>query len=91
MGAINLVCWGLGIALIAVGYARARGPWARYQQLKAQEANISRYEGWRGSRLRDDGPSAASIMADEFRRKAQVSGLVAVAGFVLVFVGFAIQ
>jgi hypothetical protein len=91
MGAINLVCWGLGIALIAVGYARARGPWARYQQIKAQEANISRYEGWRGSRLRDDGPSAASIMADEFRRKAQVSGLVAIAGFVLVFVGFAIH
>ena len=91
MGAINLVCWGLGIALIAVGYARARGPWARYQQIKAQEDNISRYEGWRGSRLRDDGPSAASIMADEFRRKAQVSGLVAIAGFVLVFVGFAIH
>jgi hypothetical protein len=91
MGAINLVCWGLGIALVAVGYARARGPWARYQQIKAQEDNISRYEGWRGSRLRDDGPSAASIMADEFRRKAQVSGLVAIAGFVLVFVGFAIH
>jgi hypothetical protein len=91
MGAINLICWGTGVALIAVGYLRARGPWGRHQELKAQEANIARYEGWRGSRLRDDGPSAASLMAEQLRRKAQMAGLVAVAGFVLVFVGFAVH
>jgi len=91
MGAINLLCWGLGVALIAVGYVRARGPWGRYQELKAQEANIARYEGWRGSRLRDDGPSAASLMAEQLRRKAQISGLMAGVGFVLVFVGFAVH
>jgi hypothetical protein len=91
MGAINLICWGTGVALIAVGYVRARGPWARYKELKAQEANIARYEGWRGSRLRDDGPSAASLMAEQLRCKAQIAGLVAVAGFVLVFVGFAVH
>jgi hypothetical protein len=91
MGAINLICWGTGVALIAVGYLRARGPWGRYQELKAQEANIARYEGWRGSRLRDDGPSAASLMAEQLRRKAQMAGLVAVAGFILVFVGFALR
>ena len=91
MGAINLGCWGLGMVLIAAGYTRARGPWSRYQDLKAQEANLARYEGWRGTRLRDDGPSAASIMAQELRRKAQLAGLVAIAGFVLVFVGFAIH
>ena len=91
MGAINLVCWVLGMVLIAAGYTRARGPWSRYQDLKAQEANLARYEGWRGTRLRDAGPSAASIMAQELRRKAQLAGLVAIAGFVLVFVGFAIH
>jgi hypothetical protein len=89
MGLINLICWVLGIALIVVGYTRAKGPWGRYQELKAQEENLARYEGWRGTRLRDDGPSAASIMAQELRRKAQMAGLVAIAGFVLVFVGFA--
>ena len=77
--------------LIVVGYTRAKGPWARYQQLKAQEANLARYEGWRGTRLRDDGPSAASIMAGELRRRAQIGGLVLIAGFVLVFVGFAVH
>jgi hypothetical protein len=91
MGLINLICWGLGIALIALGYLRARGPWSRYQQLRSQEANLARYEGWRGTRLRDDGPSAASMMAAELRRKAQIAGLIAVAGFVLVFVGFAVH
>ena len=89
MSPINLICWGVGVLLIVVGYSRARGPWRRYQNLNEQEANIARYEGWRGTRLRDDGPSAASIMAQEMRRKAQIAGLVALAGFVLVFVGFA--
>jgi hypothetical protein len=91
MGAINLICWVVGVLLIAVGYNRARGPWRRYQALKEQEANIARYEGWRGTRLRDDGPSAASIMAQELRRQAQIAGVVAIAGFVLVFVGFAVH
>jgi hypothetical protein len=91
MGPINLICWGLGVVLIAFGYLRARGPWARYQDLKAQEANISRYEGWRGTRFRDDGPSAATLMAQEMLRRAQVGGLVLVSGFVLVFVGFAVH
>ena len=91
MGPIILICWGLGVARISLGYLRAKGPWARYQELKAQEANISRYEGWRGTRLRDNGPSAASIMAQQMRRRAQIGGLILIAGFVLVFVGFAVH
>ena len=91
MGPINLICWVLGVALIALGYLRARGPWNRYQELKEQEANNSRYEGWRGTRLRDDGPSAASIMAQEMRRRAQLGGLILIGGFALVFAGFALR
>jgi len=91
MGAINLLCWVVGVVLIAAGYLRAKGPWARYQELKAQEANLARYEGWRGTRLRDEGPSAASIMAAELRRRAQIGGLILIVGFVLVFVGFAVH
>ena len=91
MGLVNLICWGLGVILIAAGYLRAKGPWDRYQALKLQEANIARYEGWRGTRLRDDGPSAASIMAQQMRRRAQIGGLILIAGFVLVFVGFAVR
>jgi hypothetical protein len=91
MGAINLILWALGVVLIVVGYQRARGPWSRYQEIKAQEENISRYEGWRGTRLRDEGPSAASIMAQDMKRRAQLGGLLLIVGVVLVFVGFAVH
>jgi hypothetical protein len=91
MGALNLALWGLGAVLIVVGYLRASGPWSRYQQLKSQEANIARYEGWRGTRLRDDGPSAASIMARELLARVRLWGLVFIAGFVLIFAGFAVH
>jgi hypothetical protein len=91
MGAINLILWALGVVLIVVGYQRARGPWSRYQEIKAQEENISRYEGWRGTRLRDEGPSAASIMARNMKRRAQLGGLLLIVGVVLVFVGFAVH
>jgi hypothetical protein len=91
MGVINLVCWALGVVLIVVGYQRARGPWARYQELKAQEANLARYETWRGKRVRDEGPSAASIMAQELRRRAQIGGSIVAVGFVLLVVGFAVH
>ena len=64
MGPVNIVLWLAGVALIAVGYTRARGPWARYQALKAQDANVARYEAWRGG-VRDDGATGASVaMAD---------------------------
>ncbi len=57
---INLALWIGGIALLAIGYSRARGPMARYQSLKQQDANIARYEAWRGG-ARDRGPTGASV------------------------------
>ncbi len=91
MGIVNLVLWGLGIVLVLVGAFRIRTPWARYQALKAQEENISRYEGWRGTRLRDDGPSAATLMMQEARRQAQADVLIVIVGVVLIVAGFAVK
>jgi hypothetical protein len=89
---VNIVLWLAGVALIIVGYTRARGPWSRYQALKAQQANVDRYESWRGGvRNADDGPTGASLMLAELRRQAQIGGAIAVAGVVLVFVGFLIR
>lgn len=87
MGPLNLVLWIAGVALIAVGYSRARGPWARYQQLKEQDANVARYEAWRGG-VRDQSPTGASVAMQVLRRQARNAALIAVAGFVLVLVGF---
>ena len=90
MGAINLLLWFAGVVLIVYGYRRARGPWSRYQSLKEQDANIARYEAWRGG-TRDDGKTGASVAMAVLRRQAQVAAAIAVAGVVLVFLGFLIR
>ena len=90
MGPLNVVLWLGGVALIAIGYSRARRPWARYQQLKAQDANVARYEAWRGG-LRDDGATGASVAMAVLRRQAQIGGAIVIAGVVLVFLGFLVR
>lgn len=90
MGPLNLVLWVLGVALVVVGYNRARRPWARYQELKAQDENVARYQAWRGG-LRDEGSTGASVAMAILRRQAQIGGLIVLAGVVCVFVGFLIR
>lgn len=90
MGIVNIVLWVGGVALIALGYQRARGPWARYQQLKAQDENVARYEAWRGG-LRDHETTGASVAMELFRRQACGGALVMLLGVVLVFLGFAVR
>ncbi len=92
MGPINIVLWVAGVALIIFGYSRARGPWARYQALRDQDANVARYEAWRGGLRADDGgTTGASVAMGVLRRQAQRAGAIALAGFVLVFLGFLIR
>ena len=63
MNPINVALWVIGLALIAIGYMRFRGPWARYRGLREQQGNIDRYEAWRGGvRAQDDGPTGASFV-----------------------------
>jgi hypothetical protein len=89
MSLTNIALWLVGAALVAIGYTRARGPWSRYRALKEQEANVARYEAWRGGlRTADDGPTGASLLMAEFRRQAQVAGAIALVGIVLIFLGF---
>jgi hypothetical protein len=90
VGPLNLALWALGVALIAVGYLRAKGPWERYQSLKAQQDNVARYEAWRGG-VRDTSSTGASVMLEMARREARMWGAVAIVGFVVVFAGFAIR
>jgi uncharacterized membrane protein len=90
MGPLNIALWVAGVALIVFGYRRAKGPWTRYQNLKEQDANVARYEAWRGG-VRDDGKTGASVAMDVLRRQAQVAAAIGIAGFVLVFLGFLIR
>ena len=90
MGPINLILWAAGVVLVIVGYTRAKGPWARYQALKEQDANVARYEAWRGG-VRSDEKSGASVAMDVLRRQAQMAGAIAIVGVVLIFLGFLIR
>jgi hypothetical protein len=87
---VSIALWLAGVALIGVGYLRGRAPWARYRMLKAQDENVARYAAWRGG-IRDDGKTGASIAMAVLRRQAQSAGLIAIAGFVLVFLGFFVR
>jgi hypothetical protein len=88
---VNLVGFALvggGVALLALGYARARHPWRRYQALRAQDENASRYRAWRG------GPSSAaeektgaSVAMAMLRREVRTWAAVAAVGAGLVVVG----
>lgn len=90
MGPINLVLWVAGVVLIAWGYRRAIGPYRRYMALREQDANVARYEAWRGG-SRPDGRTGASVAMQLLRRQAQVGAGILIAGVVLVFIGFAIR
>lgn len=80
----------LGVAIAAVGYSRFRGPWARYQALKAQDDNIARYESWRGG-IRDSGKTGASVAMELLRRQARDGGLILAAGVVIALVGLFVR
>lgn len=76
----------LGAAAAAAGYLRFRAPWARYQSLKAQDANIARYESWRGG-LRDSGTTGASVAMEILRKQVRDAGVVIVAGVAIAVLG----
>jgi uncharacterized membrane protein len=87
MGPVNLVLIAAGVVLIVVGVIRARPPYRRYMALKEQDANITRYEAWRGG-VRSDDKTGASVAMQVLRRQAQIGGAIAIAGVVCVVVGF---
>ena len=90
MGIVPLGFIVAGAVLIVIGTVRARDPYRRYMALKDQDANIARYEAWRGG-LRSDGKTGASVAMEILRRQAQIGAGVAIAGIVLVVIGFVIR
>jgi hypothetical protein len=85
----GLVLIVVGAVLVLVGLGRARGPWSRYQALREQDANIARYEAWRGG-LRDSGTTGASVAMAVLRRQARDGAIIAAAGAALVIAGLVV-
>ena len=87
MSTIGIVVALVGAAVAAVGFQRFRGPWARLQALREQDANIARYEAWRGG-VRSDGKTGASVAMEMLRRQVRDAGIIIAIGFVVVLTGF---
>ncbi len=89
---LNIVLWAAGVVLIVLGTLQVRAPLARYRQLQATEANLRRYDDWRGSRLVDDSErTGADEMKDYLRSRVRLWGALIVVGVVLVVAGFLVR
>jgi hypothetical protein len=80
----------VGALLTAVGLSRARQPWSRYRALRDQDANVARYEAWRGG-LRDSGTTGASVAMAVLRKQARDGAAIAAVGIALAIAGLLIR
>lgn len=89
MDVIGLVLIAGGIVAIVVAALQMRGPLATVRRLDEAQANIDRYETWRGKQTgpQADGPTGADVMRAHMRQRLMLWGVVAGAGVVSVFVG----
>lgn len=85
MGPLALLALIGGAVAAAVGLWRAWGAWQRWRALAAHEANLRRYDSWRGGRTAPDaGPSSADLMQAELRTQVLRWGGLALVGLVLI-------
>ena len=92
MSAFALILVVAGLALVALGLSRARGPWSRYQALREREANAERYRAWRGGPAGPAGDTTgADVMKTILRARVREALIVAGAGVVLVLAGLLVR
>ena len=75
-----------GLVLIVIGYLRTRGPYARLRDLRAQDANVARYEAWRGG-VRDDAKTGASVAMAILQRQVRFWAGLGLIGIAAIFTG----
>ena len=89
---LNVALWVVGLLLLAIGIWQVRQPLAHYRSLEATQANLRRYDDWRGGHLGDDGTrTGADEMRDLLRSRVRLWVAVAVVGVVLIVAGFLVR
>ena len=92
MSPLSIILVIVGVLLVALGLSRARGPWGRYQALRAREENAERYRAWRGGPAASAGDTTgADVMKSVLRARVREALVVAAAGVVLVIAGFVVR
>ena len=86
---LSIVLIAGGIVAVIVGVLQIRGPLATIRRLDATEANLARYETWRGKQTgpQAEGPTGADEMRAQMRQRVILWGVLAGAGVVSVFAG----
>lgn len=89
MDIAGLALLATGILVIVIGAVRIRGPLATIRRLDETEANLQRYEAWRGKRtsLDADGPTGADELKAQMRQRTIIWGGAIGAGVVLIVLG----
>jgi hypothetical protein len=90
MNAAGLALVVVGLALIVFGFVRTRGPYARLRELQAQDANVARYEAWRGG-IRDDSKTGASVAMAILQRQVRLGAGIGLVGVAAIFVGLLVR
>lgn len=92
MGPVGLVLVFAGVAAIVVGVAQIRGPMATIRRLDQTEANLRRYETWRGKHtgVDADGPTGADEMRAQMRQRVMLWGIVIGAGVASIVLGLVV-
>lgn len=81
-----------GIAAIVVAVLQMRGPLATIRRLDETQANLERYESWRGKQtgVQADGPTGADVMRSQMRQRLVLWGAIAGAGVLSLLLGLAL-
>jgi hypothetical protein len=89
MDVLSLVLIAGGVIAVAIGLLQLRGPLATIRRLDETQANLERYESWRGKQTgpQAGGPTGADEMRAQMRQRVLLWGAVAAAGVVAVFAG----
>ncbi|MFM2105444.1 MAG: hypothetical protein RL338_476 [Chloroflexota bacterium] len=88
MSVEGMIVVAMGIGFAVYGFRRASRFWGDYRALAAQQANVERYERWRGG-VRE-GPAGPTEAMRDLRRRAAIHALIVVLGIGFVLEGIAL-
>jgi hypothetical protein len=89
MTLLGLLLVAAGIAAIAVGALRIRGPLGTIRRLDETAANLERYDSWRGRNtgVQAEGPTGADEMRRLMRQRVVAWGVLIASGIGLLVAG----
>ena len=93
MDVLGLVLIVGGIAAVVVAALQMRDPLATVRRLDATQANLDRYESWRGKQtgVRADGPTGADEMRAQMRQRLLLWAILAAGGAVSIALGLIVR